>query len=553
MGGGTFDVSARPGTSIANLKGSGTISGKLTVTKTVATDGSGGALAFDDDFTIADSSLTNITFRSGTFTTNSYGNLHGASGIRYGGTLNLIFDPAVAYTAGVSVRIFDFERVEGAFLAVNVSGLRNGLTALFDAATGSVMLAPKPSEELSAIRTMSYNMRNSGANDGDSAWPIRKALWFQSVEDFDPDLLGVQEALADQYDQIKSTLTDYDVYGVARNNGNRSGEWAAVLVRRSRFEVLNSGTFWLSETPDVVGSTSWDAANIRICSWVRMIDRSTGGVILCANTHFDHRSNLAKIRSAELLNVRLRQLAQGAPIVLMGDFNSAEGTEPYELFLGPSGRFLDSYREVHPNRTSYESSSHSFNGGTTGNRIDWILHTPDLLPTNATIVQTGPPYPSDHYPVTATFVPAGSSPNVARALWNYSQFGADSNLPAVADASPNPAGDGIPNLMKFAFGMGAMRTDQRGLLPAGVTVESEDERYAGLRFRMRKSPSSGISYVVEESENLRLWEPLDTAMHLIGDVMSLDDEFDEITVRMADPLGSKPASFLRVKLLEAAR
>ena len=127
-----------------------------------------------------------------------------------------------------------------------------------------------------AIRVMSFNVRYSAAQDGDNAWPRRVDLLFATIARFGPDLLGFQEVLADQHDAIVARLPDYDFVGVARNDGKRSGEWALVGFRKSRFTTVAHGSFWLSETPDVPGSKSWDAGQTRICTWVRLRDRATG-------------------------------------------------------------------------------------------------------------------------------------------------------------------------------------------------------------------------------------------------------------------------------------
>lgn len=257
------------------------------------------------------------------------------------------------------------------------------------------------------LRVMSFNVRTSGAtNDGVNVWPNRKELCLSTIRTFAPDLLGTQEVMADQHAAL-ATLPDMQMVGVPREDGISKGEWSALLFRSSRFELLGSGTFWLSETPEVIGSKSWDTALTRICTWAKLRERSTGREILCANTHFDHRGVLARENSAKLLTKRLPQLAQGLPIVLIGDFNSTDTTSAYQTLTkaGDSPAVLvDSYREIHPQAAPDEATFHAFTGRTAGSRIDFILHTSQLQATDAQILRTPPTngvFPSDHYPITA--------------------------------------------------------------------------------------------------------------------------------------------------------
>ena len=269
--------------------------------------------------------------------------------------------------------------------------------------------AAAPATDGPVLKVMTFNIRNSSAKDGANHWTHRKELFVSTIRAFDPDLLGLQEVLADQYDDLKAAMPDYTPIGVAREDGVRKGEWAEIMFRTSRFDLLDSGNFWLSEQPETVGSKGWDGAYVRICTWARLRDHVTGKDLLHANTHFDNVGKIARVKSAELINERLLALAKGAPIILTGDFNSSEGSEAYKAILKPGekseNQLLDSYREVHPKRSPEEASFHGFKGTTTGARIDWILHTPQFKAISAEIVRPPPGerFPSDHYAVTAVF------------------------------------------------------------------------------------------------------------------------------------------------------
>lgn len=255
---------------------------------------------------------------------------------------------------------------------------------------------------------MSFNVRNSHARDGENGWSHRKDLFFHTIEAFSPDLIGFQEVLADQYDDIASRMKDYALAGVARDDGKRKGEWSLIAVRTNRFEMLDSGTFWLSDKPDVPGSVGWDAKLTRICSWARLKDKTNGKELLFANTHYDHVGHLARENSSRLIMKKLPTLSHGNPIIMTGDFNTTEDQPPYKTIMHPTepdmAHFTDSYREVHPKRSPDEASFEGFKGTVHGSRIDFILHTPEFHAISATIDRTKSPegrFPSDHYPVTA--------------------------------------------------------------------------------------------------------------------------------------------------------
>jgi endonuclease/exonuclease/phosphatase family metal-dependent hydrolase len=277
----------------------------------------------------------------------------------------------------------------GTFLALTV--------ALVTSALGE---SPGP------LRVMTFNIRNSNAKDGADHWEHRKELFAKTVRDFDPDLLGTQEVVADQFDALGTMFPTYTAVGVARDDGKREGEWSAIYYRTSRFEALNSGNFWLSETPEKVGSISWDAACTRICTWARLRDRASGKEFLYANTHFDHKGSVARLESARLIRKQLPSLAKGSPVILIGDFNCIEDDEPYRLLTESDGEpgvpLLDTYRVVHPVRGKDEASFHGFKGNVVGSRIDWILASRPFKATAAEIVHArNGRLPSDHYPVTA--------------------------------------------------------------------------------------------------------------------------------------------------------
>lgn len=257
------------------------------------------------------------------------------------------------------------------------------------------------------LRVMSFNLRYATAADGDNAWEKRKDVLLETIVAFKPDLLGTQETLALQADFLTEHLKDYKLVGVGRDDGKRKGEFSALLYKTSRFEAVDSGTFWLSETPGVPGSKSWDSSLPRIATWVKLRDHQNGNLeFLYLNTHWDHRGNQARVESGKLIRKWLAEHAAGLPAIVTGDLN-VNDTHAGFLALTATGdgpvHLTDSYRQVHPETKPDEASFHNFSGNQAGRRIDFVLITPEWIATEAAIDHTNREgrYPSDHYPVTA--------------------------------------------------------------------------------------------------------------------------------------------------------
>ncbi|HKX30152.1 MAG TPA: endonuclease/exonuclease/phosphatase family protein [Blastocatellia bacterium] len=273
---------------------------------------------------------------------------------------------------------------------------------------------PAVNQNAPDLRVMSFNIRYGTANDGENNWEHRKDFLVETIKSFDPDLLGTQETLGFQRDYLARGLSNYDVLGVGREDGREKGEMAALYYKRSRFEKLDGGHFWLSETPNQPGSKSWDSALPRMVTWVELRDRLQAGskTLVFLNTHFDHRGVQARIQSAQLLRRRIMELGRNRRVIVTGDFNADEGSEPYQTMFGPSGGALsplvDTYRVIHPMRAANEGTFTGFKSdATTGPRIDWIAVSRDWEVRDAVIdhsMREGRT-PSDHFPVTARLVP----------------------------------------------------------------------------------------------------------------------------------------------------
>jgi endonuclease/exonuclease/phosphatase family metal-dependent hydrolase len=250
------------------------------------------------------------------------------------------------------------------------------------------------------LTIMSFNIRFLNLSDGENGWGTRKALVEDVIARYDPDLVGMQEALLFQWFPMLDVLTQYESLGVGRDDGDITGEYANIYYRKDRFEVLESNTFWFSTTPDVPGSTSWGAGSIRICTWARFRDMETGTAFYLANMHLDNSSSLSRSNSVDLLLERIADWTD--PVYLTGDFNMGEGTSPI-VRLKEDGPFIDTFRVVRPDATAVRTF-HSFTGAIAGSKIDYVFARPGTAVSSADIIRDDydGSYPSDHYPVIAT-------------------------------------------------------------------------------------------------------------------------------------------------------
>lgn len=271
----------------------------------------------------------------------------------------------------------------------------------------------------SPIKTMSFNLRADFdlgvAVETPNAWVStsgthRRDLATAVIEQYGPDLLGVQEAFAHQAADLSRALPEYARYGVGRNNGLAFGEQSVIYYRAERFERVDQGTFWLSNTPDTP-SVYPGADTFRIASWVILRDRDRQDQELYVlNSHWatGFLGTAAREHSAQLIRNRIDDLAGSRPVVLMGDLNAFDFQPAMQILRGDTDpdafRLIDSYRELNPEQGPNERTNHGFLGNLAGQRIDYVLHSPDLRTTAADIDRTSfaGAYPSDHYPITAT-------------------------------------------------------------------------------------------------------------------------------------------------------
>lgn len=263
----------------------------------------------------------------------------------------------------------------------------------------------RPPADAPAMTVMSFNLRYATANDGPDSWPARRELLFDVIRHHDPDIIGTQEALRGQLDEVERAVPGYVEIGVGRDDGRSAGEYAAILVRVARFEPLDRGTFWFSDTPSVPGSMTWGNRVTRICTWARLRDRRSGRSFFVYNLHLDHESQPSRERSVRLLADRIAERTPADPFLVTGDFNSGEDNPAFLALTGAAAgpaRLVDTYRLLHAEDTVV-GTYHAFRGTPTGDKIDHILLSPGWTVTAAAIDRTSRNgrYPSDHFPVTA--------------------------------------------------------------------------------------------------------------------------------------------------------
>ena len=263
------------------------------------------------------------------------------------------------------------------------------------------------------VRVLSFNIRYGTAADGTDAWPHRETMVYDVIRRQDSDFVGLQEALRFQVDGIREAVPGYGEIGVGREDGKESGEYSAILYKTDRWRPVDSGTFWLSDTPDVPGSATWGNRITRIVTFAYFVEEASDRGVWIFNTHFDHESQPSRIRSAHLLASRIASRDPEAPVIVTGDFNAGE-QNPAILYLKNTGgespvELVDTFRVLHPEADAAGTFG-AFEGRRDGPKIDYVFAEPGARVLEAGIVHDHREgrYPSDHFPVYAELALPGS-------------------------------------------------------------------------------------------------------------------------------------------------
>jgi endonuclease/exonuclease/phosphatase family metal-dependent hydrolase len=257
-----------------------------------------------------------------------------------------------------------------------------------------------------AVKAMTFNLRYINSSDtGDKAWSSRREASAELIRKDAPDFVGTQEAFREMLDDLRQRVPGYAEIGVGRDDGKTKGEYSAILYREAAWEVKESGTFWLSDTPEVAGSTSWGNTVTRICTWGRFRSKATDRELYVFNTHFDHQSQPARAKGAALVMQRVAGRASQAPVIVTGDFNAAPDNSAIATMRQGPPTLTDAWAAVNKDAKPAESGTfHNFSGRRDGSRIDYIFASAEFTATDAAILNEAKDgkWPSDHYPVRAT-------------------------------------------------------------------------------------------------------------------------------------------------------
>ncbi|MGD9347505.1 MAG: endonuclease/exonuclease/phosphatase family protein [Candidatus Aminicenantes bacterium] len=204
-------------------------------------------------------------------------------------------------------------------------------------ASGIVKANAREDVSRKTINAMSFNIRYDNPADKENRWKNRKEMVAATIRFHKTDIAGLQEALNHQVEDLETLLPEFGWFGVGRDDGREAGEFTPVFYRKDRFTVLHRSSFWLSESPEKPGK-AWDAACPRIATWGKLEDTLTKKTFFFFNTHFDHVSETARIKSAELLLSKMYETIGDHPVILTGDFNCTEKESPYKILTSGKGR-----------------------------------------------------------------------------------------------------------------------------------------------------------------------------------------------------------------------
>ncbi|SDD12639.1 endonuclease/exonuclease/phosphatase family protein [Pedobacter soli] len=246
-----------------------------------------------------------------------------------------------------------------------------------------------------------FNIRYDNPRDSGNLWVDRAPIVSNLIRFHGFDILGIQEGLKNQLDDMSAALPEYARYGKGRDDGKDAGEHSAIYYKKDRFKLLKSGDFWLSETPDVPGK-GWDVTCCnRICSWVYLEDVKTKKQFYAFNVHYDHQGVIARRESSKLILKKISEIAGNKPVLLTGDFNGGRDSEWYKT-IATSNQLVDVHSKV---KFPYanNSSSNGFRIPRGTSVIDHIFMSNQFSASKWGILTDTyyGKFPSDHFPVLA--------------------------------------------------------------------------------------------------------------------------------------------------------
>ena len=240
------------------------------------------------------------------------------------------------------------------------------------------------------VRVVQFNLRCTGT--GKTSIAYRAPLLVADIKTIGADSMGFQEANQRWMGYLESQLTDYAYVGVGRSSGSVTGEYSPVFYLKDKYDAVDSGTFWLSKTPDKAGSKDWGSACKRICTWVILKNKETGLTYAHFNTHLDHISSLARENQMKVILEKIEEYAPDMPVVLTGDFNDYNDSEMYSIATSS----LRDSRLIAP-VTEDKITYHNY--GSANSLIDYVFVNDKVTPLVYHVIddKIDDTYLSDHY------------------------------------------------------------------------------------------------------------------------------------------------------------
>jgi len=280
---------------------------------------------------------------------------------------------------------------------------RGSMKHILFLAIALLSLAGCMKEKTTDIRWATFNVRYDNPQDSLNNWQYRKARVCKFIQEQKIDILGMQEVLHNQFLDLRAGLPEYDGIGVGRDDGKTAGEYAPLFYRKDKYEVLDSNTFWLAENSDSVGMMGWDAVCVRIATWAKFREKSTGKIFMAVNTHFDHIGEEARRQSALLIIRKIKEIVGGRPAVVTGDFNVTDASNAYATITTNEFVMKDAYK-IADRVTGVDYTFHDFARipAKDCEKIDFIFVTPQIRVKGCDIPAEVPDaLLSDHNPQVA--------------------------------------------------------------------------------------------------------------------------------------------------------
>lgn len=273
---------------------------------------------------------------------------------------------------------------------------------------GVVLLAlgacSQKKEEKVQVKWGTFNVRYDNPADSMNNWKYRKDRVADFVKSQNLDVVGMQEVLHNQLEDLKARLPEYTEVGVGRDDGKTQGEYSPLFFKKDRFDLLDSNTFWLSQYPDSVGFIGWDGACTRIATWAKLKDKNSGRIIMAVNTHFDHVGTEARTKSALLIIDKIKEIVGEQPAVLTGDFNVSDKWDAYQTITTNEFVMKDAFK-IAEKKEGVDYTFHDFGRipADSCEKIDYIFVTPQIKVVDELIpAETPGQFLSDHNPHVAT-------------------------------------------------------------------------------------------------------------------------------------------------------